>query len=542
MNAQVENVRADHSVYEFLHRMEVQKVLVSYHGTVLPMSRNKVAGYIKELYQKRDRLTSTDRELLNIYVLEFAYDLKLDTSRNTQLLGDGEFGQRFRDIVTHKQKYLYSWYDDEGNSIFIDWMVSYENRSRSGDLNQNLNIGETGGRVRGSIGNRVGFYLYGTNMIVNGSRAFASEDYKIIHSHSFRRSGKDYAEEIYGYIRFQTDWFGLQIGRERLLWNENYGNSLTLTHAAPMFNFIRLDASYGVVNYNFVHGWILSSREMVVFDPDYSPMPEYDPKYFVGSRIEFSLFRNILQLGFNQSVVYSRSSPDIGYLNPVNFLEGTERNSGERDAVKLGMDIGFRPIRNLEIKTGILFDNIEGDQSFTRHWNNRWAVHGGMYIVNPFGLDNIDLKIDYTRIEPYFYSHHRSPDLYYAHDEFILGHPLGPNADDTLVRLVYRPQWQWRLGLEFQRERHGDNVIDDSGNIITNVGGDFKLPWRSNVDSPVKRFLAGVRNENYYYRANLKYEVFKQIIFGGSIEYSQMSVDNNETNNVTFTIGIWVDY
>jgi len=41
---------------------------------------------------------------------------------------------------------------------------------------------------------------------------------------------------------------------------------------------------------------------------------------------------------------------------------------------------------------------------------------------------------------------------------FSLGHPLGPNSDDTLVRLVYRPQW--RIALEFQRERHGGNITD----------------------------------------------------------------------------------
>jgi hypothetical protein len=44
--AQVENVPANHRVYDFLHRMEVRQILPSYHGTIIPFSRKKVAGYL----------------------------------------------------------------------------------------------------------------------------------------------------------------------------------------------------------------------------------------------------------------------------------------------------------------------------------------------------------------------------------------------------------------------------------------------------------------------------------------------------------------
>lgn len=344
-----------------------------------------------------------------------------------------------------------------------------------------------------------------------------------------------------GYIRFDATWFGLQLGRERVRWNENYGSSLFLSNNAPTFDFIRLDASYGVVNYNFIHGWLLGPHQRIEFDPDQSLLPYYDPKYFVAHRIEFSLFRNRLQIGANELVVYSRESPELGYLNPVSFLISTERVLGERDKVMMSLDFAVRPVRNFEIKTGIFFDDIHHDKSFTSYWRNQWAVYGGFYWVDPLGLPNLDLFVDYTRIEPYVYSHNRSPNLYYANDEFGMGHPFGPNSDDTILRLVYKPQWQWRFELEFQRKRHGDNERDEEGNVIRNVGGNLLEPFRRG-DNPEKQFLDGIPTENFYYRASVRYEIFKQIVIGGRVEWANLSTGDESWNNVTVSVGIWVDY
>jgi hypothetical protein len=45
-NARVENVPANQRVCDFLHHMEVRQILPSYYGTVIPISRKKVAGYL----------------------------------------------------------------------------------------------------------------------------------------------------------------------------------------------------------------------------------------------------------------------------------------------------------------------------------------------------------------------------------------------------------------------------------------------------------------------------------------------------------------
>jgi hypothetical protein len=542
VRTQVENVPATHPVYEYLHRMEVKKIVSRFDRTVAPISRKRIAAYLSKIIDSSAELSTVDRNLLNLYRIEFAFELEAGHSRSTDLFGRGNFYDGMADLFNFKQRYLYQWHDTSGNALFINGVVFVETRSRGGDDRANLTMAEAGGRIRGTLGGKVGFYLDGINGQTWGDRAFALEDQRLLTNSNYRLIGNDFYDESNGYIRFDTGWFGLQMGRERLLWRDGYGESLILSSNPPTFDFIRFDASYGAVNYNFIHGWIMGPREMINFDPDLPPLPHNAQKYFVVHRLELSLFKNILQVGINETLIYARESPELGYLNPVSFLISTERNLGDRDKLMLGIDFAVRPVKNVELTFGGLFDDLNFEESFTTFPGNRWAIHGGLYLVDPLGIQNIDLMVDYRRIEPYFYAHQRSPDRYYAHTDFLLGHPLGPNSDETLIRIIYKPHWQWRIAFEFSRTRHGDNIVDNEGNIIRNVGGDFLIPHRR-VDPRQKQFLDGVLHNNSFYRGDIRYEVLRQIYIRGSVEYSELHHEftGEKRNNLLITGGLWLE-
>ncbi len=519
--------------------MEVKKILDRYHGTVVPMSRRHVSEYISQVYDKRDRLSRTDRERAEIYYSEFAYDRAGELEDVHSVFGSDINEGRFGGLFTNRNKYLYAWHDTTGNSFFVNGILSYEHRSRSrtgdgidGQSRPSLNLVDFGLRVRGTLYGRLGYFVHGANMMVQGDRTFAREDNRIVHSHSFRRSGEDFAEQSMAGIRYDLGIIGLQLARERLEWRESHGSSLFLSDNAPMFNHFRIDLSYGAVNYNYVHGTILfrNYREIE------------NNKYYVANRFEFTVFDNSLQLALNQTTLYSRATPELGYLIPFNILEATERNLGDRDASMIGFDIAVRPVRNFEIKTGMFFDDIHIDKSFTRVWNNMWSVHAGFFYVDAFGFDNLDLTANYTRIEPHVYSHHRGPNLHLQHDGFLMGHPLGPNSDDFLARLEYRPDWQWYLRIEFQGERHGDNLYDEQGELIRNVGGDVFVPWDRDRDSRYKQFLDGEVTRNFHYRAEVRYEIVRQFYTGVQLEYSILNNDHTNTQRRYFTwqTGVWL--
>ena len=541
--SQVENVPVHHRVYEFLHRMEVRGILPQYHSAVLPIPRGTVAEYLSKIDESNALLSNNEKALLELYRTEFSYDAGLGIVGTTALLGPGRLIDNITDIVSQKQKYIYSWYDQKDNSLFIDALFGLEHRSRGGDRRANLTLVEGGFRWRGTLGGRVGYYLDAVNGLAAGDRAFGLEDPRLLTNHTYRvEDEQNFYDISAGYVRLDATWFGVQVGRERIVWQENYGTGLFLSDFPPTFDFIRFDASYGVVTYNFIHGWLMGPRELIWYSDEHRPLPHHDPKYGVFHRLEFSLFNSRVRVGLNESLIYARPSPEIGYLNPVSFLIMTERNLGDRDRLMLALDVAVRPVRDLEFKLGALFDDMNFASSFVRSADNRWGIHGGLYYIDPFGIPNVDLFVDYTRIEPYVYSHHRSPDRYYAHNDFLLGHPLGPNSDETMLRVVYKPQWQWRLAFEFKRQRYGDNIVDADGRVIRNVGGDFLFPFRPGIDAEDKKFLDGILTENYHYGATVRYEVFRQIIIGGSIRYARLSSGDESWSDTTVSVGFWIDY
>jgi hypothetical protein len=85
--AQVEPVRSGHGVYEYLARMEVRQILPSYHGTVTPISRVKIAEYLTYIHDRRHELSRTERDLLDSFRIEFMYDMQKDITNSTQLFG-----------------------------------------------------------------------------------------------------------------------------------------------------------------------------------------------------------------------------------------------------------------------------------------------------------------------------------------------------------------------------------------------------------------------------------------------------------------------
>jgi hypothetical protein len=538
LHAQAETVPADHSVYEFLYRMEVMRLLPRYHGTVVPLSRKKVGEYISQLYEQRDKLSATDRKLTVLYYTEFVYDIERQVRNSTSLFSGKHRDDGLIGISTNRQKYLYFWYDTSGYSMFVDGAFSVNHRVRSpaetGESNNRfVNLINIGGRIRGTLHERFGYYVDASAILIQGSRNLAREENRVIHSHSFRRSDENYAERSMGYIRYDAGIAGIQLGRERIEWRESLGSSLFLSSNAPMFNFFRLDISYGAVNYNYVHGSVLfhNYREIE------------NNKYIVASRFEFSIFDNRLKLGFNQTTMYDDVAPNLAYLNPFSIFEATERNLGDRHSSMIGFDVTLRPFRNFEFKSGALFDDIHVRESFLKTWNNMWSIHTGFFYTSPFGIENIDILANYTRIEPHVYSHHRDAFLHHEHDGFLLGHPAGPNSDEIITRINWRPTWQWRISLEYQNQRHGDNIYDDNGEVILNAGGNIYVPWDGDRDPTSKIFLDGILTRSSSYRAKFHYEIVRQIEIGTSIRYLMIqNHDHEKISHLTFSVGIWVGY
>ena len=68
---QVENVPLNHPVYTFLKEMKVKNIIPYINEDVPNLSRFQVKNYLKQVEEKLDELSNTERDLFNRYKTEF---------------------------------------------------------------------------------------------------------------------------------------------------------------------------------------------------------------------------------------------------------------------------------------------------------------------------------------------------------------------------------------------------------------------------------------------------------------------------------------
>lgn len=498
VQAQVENVPVNHPVYLFLKRLSVKQFLPEYSDVVLPISRRQTASMLRIADKHAEELTKTERALLKDYATEFQFDLAGSVEGMHRLIQSPAetFGETVEQYFSEREKFLY--FDaDSTLSFFVDGLLTLDTRrSRTDALGSpGATFMQFGGRIRGTIGDHLGYYLQGTNAQFWGSREVLLRDRFIGQSYTINVGDTKNFDHVEGYVRYDGGVVSAQLGRERILWGTGYGDRFILSDNVRQFDFIRASAAYKSLRYEFLHAWLLGNRRTLTFTLPTDPThlfyePENADKYFAGHRL--ALVFPAFEFGFQEMVIYSNRSVDLAFLNPVTLIESAQRAREERDNVLWAFDCTIRPMHGFELRGSILLDDLNFPKWGTGSVQNKNAFQAGLFLVDPAGLANSSLAIEYTRIEPYTFSHERSRDNNYGSGNRILTHHIGPNADSWFTRLDYLFSHRVSASVQFEYVRSGENLYDaTSGILLKNVGGDFLQPHRAGKDSPTKEFLGG---------------------------------------------------
>ncbi len=497
VRAQAEDVPAEHPVYAFLKKMSVERLIEGYNGTIIPISRHDVAGYLKTLAGERERLSRSEQGWLDDYLSEFQYDLTGSTEGFHSLIDSEEpsTGDALLATFSNREKYL-SQSHDSSLSFFLNGLVDVDVRSIHGDALGKANAAflQLGGRMRGTLYNRLGYYLQLTNAGFRGSRELLQRDPILSQSHELyvdNARNFDFAE---GYLRYDGGLVSAQIGRERVLWGAGYGEKLTISDNIGLFDFVRADVHYKAFRYTFMHAWLMGQQSTLPFRLPFDTStvfsePTAADKYLAVHRFELS-FPNVLDIGFQEMVVYSNRAPDLAYLNPLMLFESAQRARGDRDNMFWLFDLRTRALRDIELMGSILYDDFNLPDLFSNKWSDRYGWQAGMYYADMFGIPNTALTFEYTRIQPYVFSHGRSRDDSYTSDGRLIGTSIGPNADNLFFGVDYWPLRNLTLSLRVNFMRKGLNVVDSTGALVHNVGGDAFAPHRDS-DPEMIHFLDG---------------------------------------------------
>jgi hypothetical protein len=510
-NAQVELVETDNSVYDYLQRMQIKKKIIGYNSANLPISRSEVAGFLKQLLENRSALSQTDRDQLDYYNIEFENEVFGTVKKQSSLFSDFNFEKIFDD---NKQKHLYV-YKDSNATFYVDYIGSLSYRQSNGDSigDHSILLGEGGFGVRGSLFESVGFSL---NALNGGKLSGDSADFLFARSTDKRifanGNSEDFnAEKFYdyftGYLRYQTpsNWLGLSIGRYQVTQGSGFIDKLFLSDNSVPFDFGKIDLRYKALSYSFLYGSLRGDSMGV----------ELNSKNIATHRLDVK-FSEVIKFGFFESVIITNSSFSFTFLNPISLLTSAELNKASQGDIPninntlMGFDFELVPLRNLAFQGSLLVDDLEFSTLFTdsSKISNKFGMQVGAYWADAFTVPDLNLKLEYTRLDPFVYAH-KSNKAQYTHWDLPLGPALPPNSDQVAAGLYYNFGSRLKAGLLFQYQRSGQGLILDSlGNVVINYGGNINIgTGESNV---VPNFLSGQRVNRNIITFDVTWEPLRQ--------------------------------
>jgi hypothetical protein len=395
-------------------------------------------------------------------------------------------------LEREREPHFYSWTSGAGRAHF-DILTGGEFVFKTGEVDpeeKRVYSGFYGGILRGSLW---GLSFYSDNRIFTewGTRRYtqhynASQGYPISINSDSSRGTWDSSVSYLGY-----GWKGLhfQFGRDRIRWGPSHWGGLFLSGLAPDFDLFKISAHIGASVFTWVHGELRS---------------DFSHKWFSAHRLEISMIRGV-DIGIHELVIYGNRGLEIAYLNPIIPYLFAEHTLGDRDNVSLGFDFEVNRIRNVKFYGELFVDDLfEPWEIFSDFWGNKLAFTLGGHWVNPFGLANTEIRSEYTRIEPFVYTHEDSVNVY-EHYDSGLGHFLQPNSDGLFVLAGYRPSVSVRTTCEFRSVRHGE--------------GDRREPHREE-DGTQKVFLKGIVERQNQAKLLFEWEFIRD--FWGRAELSRI--------------------
>lgn len=329
-------------------------------------------------------------------------------------------------------------------------------------------------------------------------------------------------EFVDGYIKYLTNPVDdmnlfIEIGREYKTVGYGYGSKLVLSGDSPPLDFIEFGLNYGIASFSSIHG-------STVGDFSYN-MDERYTKYWAFNRLKFS-FENLFDIGIGENIIYSGRGFELGYASPLAFYKFVEMELQDRDNANLYFDIQTSFIPNLELQgTFFLDENILSNLQNFDSYKNKTAYQLGIFWYEALSLNDLSMKLEYTKIRPFVYTHVNAQNTYSSWGT-NLGHPIGPNADEIFSELAYNLNDWMRVTLNYRFVRKGENLYNEQGNLIKNVGGDINVSTGPNPEFENAYFLDGERFNQNIFQVGFRIEPIRDFIFYLIYNYDQ---ENNLT-------------
>ena len=524
----------DRRAYDFLVRMDHKFGLGNSFLGTRPMLRADVADHLYRLSRSKAHMTPTERAEYGCLLDEFR-----DDHPDSGGVGRSDRGPIDR-LPGFLREYLYrnrrNLYSAVGPSysLFVDPVaaVSSEFGSDHEGVGDDLFTVYNGIRIRGTVGARIGYVVDVRDAREWGDRTYGENTSATLPGRGFAALKDDVAEfdETYTSLTYMNGPFVVSLDRNRPRWGRGERGTLLLSDWGAPYDMLRIEARFWRLRFTSFTGELHQYPEIArfhYFDAAGAPTDSVAvSKYISGHRVEINV-TDRLSIGLHEAVVYG-GRWDLTYCNPLMFLKGGEHTNGDHDNAAMGADFRFKLHRSHSIYGELLIDDLTTGKLSSDWYGNKLGWQLGAYILEPFGMNDLDCRAEYTRLRPWVYTHYR-PINSFTHYGDVLGHRAGPNADELYAVIRKRFSRRFHSALSFMHGRHGANTPDE------NIGGD-PLAGFENGDSETAPFLAGDVAKTNAVAFDVTYEPFWELFVGAGYMYENVGGDGR--SRFRFSVGL----
>lgn len=477
--AQPVNIPLGHRIYDFLERMQTKGVILPQYNTY-PYTRSEAAALLVQIQQKIDgqniNLTEAEIDRFEQFKGEFHEDLE---------------NQNIPVNAKYKERHFLTWTEDK-NRAYADLLFEQKVIKQKGEDAGTISHTTGGGFLRGRLTNHFGFYLFTYSTLRKGEH-ITEEHFDTSQGSPITLSGKNaYSDDASAYFMLQFPHLNIEFGRDEAQWGPGLQGNLMLSRHEAYFNMLRIGLQYKRFQFTSIHGKLNHTGA---------------PKFLAAHRLELNICP-WLHIAGSELVIYGNRDIEPIYLNPLMPYHVAEHHLGDLDNNTMAFDMTVFPMHMHKLYMEFFLDDFTTSENPFTYYGNKWALLAGWHWAEPFGLADWDIEMEYTRIEPYVYTHNDTINIYEEYSR-PLGHWLGPNSDDLNVQIGYLANRDLDCRINFDRTRHGN--------------GDLFTPPDASVTKR-KHFLSGTVETRWHFGLAMQYQLFKDCFL--NIDYTHCWISN----------------
>jgi hypothetical protein len=252
------------------------------------------------------------------------------------------------------------------------------------------------------------------------------------------------------YATWQSPGFSARAGHTWLTWGPGLAGTLALSDAAPALDLLEADVRLpGDARLRWFLAALDAEREA----------------FLAGHRLAFRAGPSV-EVGVSELARFDGSASAPLYLIPVvpyglldrrarglSPVPGDTLGRRGRNNVMVALDFSWTWRPNVRLYGEFLLDDVsfKNERPLAAGWQ------AGVHLRRLLGGAAWSLRGDYTRVYRYVYSVSHGLDV--VHAGFPTGFALGPDVDQVALRLEWRPDEAWAVGLEGVAVRKGADPL-----------------------------------------------------------------------------------